>query len=191
MVICSNCGDPNVEWSENVRPNSRGKPKKWLINKNTGTDHRCISGNKPKIKNSKVGGMPCRFNCGTFVEFHNEYLMQPKFQEVNTYRQHTYTRCGNIIRAKGFEPPFQHTAELEIWDYDVETQLQLIKKIPPESRTWNWFRPKPTLVEIKTSNIGEYSEVQKLIRRMNLIEYVSLLIHLGHKKPISPPAVEV
>ncbi len=198
MVTCSNCGDPNVEWSENTRPNKKGVPKKWLINKNTGSDHKCgptsASNLKPTgyTKHAEDKVDRCRYGCGKMVRYYSKYFNQPKLQEVDTFRQHNYQRCGNIIRSQGREPPFQHSPAVEFFDHPIEDQLQFIKhSMPPESKIWDLFRPKLEKSQYMEAQRGIEPEIHKIIKNMNLMEYVSLLIHLGHKKPIPPPAINV
>lgn len=195
---CPNCGEPNVSWSENTRPNKKGIPKKWLINDNSGTDHMCKPIRSSEYNPTGYTKDPrkkvdrCRYGCGKLVRFNSKYYTSPKLQEVDTYRQHNYTRCGNIIREQGREPPFQHTPEVQFFDYPIEDQLQFIKKsIPPESKIWDLLRPKAEKEVYIRAQRGEYSNIQMLIKNMNLMEYLSLLIHLGHKKPIAPPTIEV
>jgi hypothetical protein len=170
-----------------MRKNSRGVMKHWLINKNTGQDHKCISGDKPIIRNSQQKGMPCKYKCGKYVEFYNDYYKSPKFQEVDTYRQHTYQRCGNLLIQRGIQPPFRYVYLLEIFDYPLYDQWKFVQHLPPESKFWDYLRPKVSVEDFSMIKRGvDEPESQKAIRKMSLVEFKEFMIKLGHLKPMEP-----
>ena len=198
-TTCSNCGEHGLQWStqafpdndELARPrNSRGERRPYLLYPNTFRRHMCIRGRAPNIKNSKTKGMPCK-SCGTYVEFH-DYYKQPRYQEVETFRQHTMQRCGNLQVEKGIEPRFNYHYGLELFDYSIYEQWRFVThSMPPESWLWDYFRPALSIEDKKMVKLGRGEpESQKEIRRMNLAEFVTLLRRLGHQRPLETETVD-
>jgi len=184
VTKCSNCGSTEVKKSEVMRKNASGIPAYFLINTGNELPHRCLGGKKPKIVGSKQKGFQCK-RCGTYIEFYEKYFKYPKLQEVDTYRQHTYQRCDNIILEKGIEDDYNHLFQREIFDFDIDTQMNIIHAMPADSKIWDFFRPRLSPEEYKlTWLLGIDPPSQIAIRKMNINEWRDFLIKLGHLKPL-------